>query len=59
MFLEIEKLKSRDSGERCFEIDFLKSVNSGKTQNRKIKKSRFWEICPRIEKLKNVNFRRI
>jgi len=59
MFLEIKKLKSVNSGERCFEIDFLKSVNSGKTQNRKIKKSQFWEICPRIEKLKNVNFRRL
>ena len=41
MVLEIEKLKSRNSRERCFEIDFLKSVNSGKTQNRKIKKHQF------------------
>lgn len=41
MILEIEKLKSRNSREGCFEIDFLKSVNSGKTQNRKIKKRQF------------------
>ena len=41
MILEIEKLKSCNSGERCFKIDFLKSVNSGETQNRKIKKRQF------------------